>query len=117
MRVRADQTDAAEAARDQTADEREPGRSVLGRDDIEAERLAEAILVDADRVHDADVDRAATLPALDHERVQGQVRERRAIQRPGAEVLDDLGEPCSSASRSASSRLAAAQVFPVSPGL
>src|SRR3989442_8794404 len=64
MRVRADRAHAGEAARDQTADEREPGGPVLGGDDVEAERFAECVPVDADGVHDADVDRAATLPAL-----------------------------------------------------
>jgi hypothetical protein len=43
-------------------------------------------------VHDADVDRAAALPALDLERVEGDIRIRGAVERPGAEVLDDLIE-------------------------
>ena len=43
VRVRADQLDAGEAARDQAADEGEPGGAVLGGDDVEAERLAEAV--------------------------------------------------------------------------
>jgi hypothetical protein len=54
VRVRADELDAAEAARDQRANVREPGGAVFGRDDVEPERLAEAILVDADGVYDAD---------------------------------------------------------------
>ena len=89
VRVRADQLHAGEAARDQAAHEREPGGAVLGGDDVEAERLAEAVPVDADRVHDADVDRAAALAALDHQRVERHVRVGRAVERPGAEVLDD----------------------------
>ena len=89
MRVRADQLDAGETARDQAADEREPGCPVLGGDDVEAERLAEAVAVDADGVHDADVDDPAALPALDHQRVERRVRVGRTVQRPGAEVLDD----------------------------
>ena len=57
VRVRGDELDAGEAARDQAAQEGEPGGAVLGGDDVEAEPLAEAVAVDADRVHDADVDR------------------------------------------------------------
>ena len=93
MRVRADQLDAGEAARDQAAQEGEPGGAVLGGDDVEAERLAEAVAVDADRVHDADVDRAAALAALDDQRVEAsRTAYGRAVERPGAEVLDDLVE-------------------------
>jgi hypothetical protein len=43
----------------------------------------------ATRVHDADIDRAAALAALNLERVQDQVRVRHPVARPGAEVLDD----------------------------
>jgi hypothetical protein len=97
MRVRADQPHACEPTSDQAAQEGEPGGAVLGGNDVEAERPAEAVPVDADRVHNADVDRAAALPALDHQRVQRHVRVRSALERPGAEVLDDLvealGEP------------------------
>jgi len=64
-------------------------RPLLGGDDVKAERLAEAVPVDADRVHDADVDRAAALAALDHQRVQGHVCVGCAVERAGAEVLDD----------------------------
>jgi hypothetical protein len=92
VRVRADQADTAEAAGDERAQEGEPGRAVLARDDVEAERLAQAVAVDADRVHDADVDRAAALAALHDERVEGDVRVRGAVERPAAEVLDDLIE-------------------------
>src|SRR5205823_4743423 len=77
---------------DQATDERQPGGVVLGRDDIKAERLAEALGVDADRVHDADVDGAAALAALHHQRVQGHVSVGGAVERAGAEVLDDLVE-------------------------
>jgi hypothetical protein len=89
MRVRADQPHAGEAARDQTADERQPGGAVLGGDDVEAERFAEAVPVDADRVHDADVDRPPTLPALDHQRIKRHVRVGRTVERSAPEVLDD----------------------------
>ena len=92
MRVRADQADTGEAARDQTADEREPGGAVFARDDVEAQRFSEAVTVDADRVHDAGVDRPPTLPALDHQRIQRHLRVGRAVERTGAEVLDDLIE-------------------------
>jgi len=67
--VRAGQPHTGQAARDETTHEGEPGSAVLGRDDVEAERLAEAIAVDADGVHDADVDRAAALAALHDQRV------------------------------------------------
>ena len=50
MRVRADQLDTGETASDQATDVGEPGSAVLGGDDVEAERLAEAVLVDADGV-------------------------------------------------------------------
>jgi hypothetical protein len=83
------QLDAGEAACDQAADEREPGGAVFGGDDVEAQRLAEAVAVDADGVHDADVDDPAALAALDHQCVERHVRVGRSVQRPGAEVLDD----------------------------
>src|SRR5439155_21694064 len=92
VRVRTDQLHTGEAARDQTTDVGEPGGAVLGGDDVEAKRLAEAVPVDADGVHDADVDRAAALAALDLERVEGDVRVGGAVERPRAEVLDDLIE-------------------------
>jgi hypothetical protein len=72
--------------------EGEPGGTVLAGDDVEAERLAEAVPVDRDRVHDAGVDGAAALAALDLERVQDKVRVGRAVGRADAEVLDDLIE-------------------------
>src|SRR5205814_5106608 len=56
VRVRGDQAYTGEAAREERAQEGEPAGAVLGGDDDEAERLAEAVPVDADRVHDADVD-------------------------------------------------------------
>jgi hypothetical protein len=89
---------------------REPGGAVLGGDDVEAERLAEALAVDADGVADADVDGSAALAALDDQRVEGEVGVGGAIERAGAVVLDDLIErlgqprdlaPCSSARRRA----------------
>ena len=43
VRVRGDELDAGEAAGDQAAQEGEPGGAVLGGDDVEAERLAEAV--------------------------------------------------------------------------
>jgi hypothetical protein len=90
VRVRGQQADAAEAARDQRAQQRQPGGAVLGRDDVEAERLAEAVPVDADRVHDADVDRVPALAALHHQRVERQVRIGAAVERAAAEVVNDL---------------------------
>ena len=92
MGVAGDQADAGETASDERAQEGEPAGAVLAGDDVEAERFAEAVPIDADGVHDADVDRAAALPALDLERVEGDVRIRGAVERPGAEVLDDLIE-------------------------
>ena len=95
--VAGDQADAGESAGDERAQEGEPGRPVLAGDDVEAERLAEAVSVNGDRVHDAGVDRAAAFPALDLERVEHEVRVGRTVERAGAEVLDDriqrLGEP------------------------
>src|SRR5581483_12497169 len=88
VRVRGDQPDAAEAARDQAAEEGEPAGAVLAGDHVEAERFPEAVLVDANGVDDADVDRAAALAALDLEAVKRHVRVRRRIKRAGAEVLD-----------------------------
>src|SRR5712691_11959694 len=43
VRVARDELDAGEAAGDETAQEGEPGRPVLAGDDVEAERLAEAV--------------------------------------------------------------------------
>jgi len=43
-------------------------------------------------VDDTGVHCPAALTALDHQRVEGHVRVRRSIERPGAEVLDDLVE-------------------------
>jgi len=40
-------------------------------------------------VHDAGVDGAAALAALDLEPVQDEVRVGRAVERAGAELLDD----------------------------
>ena len=88
VRVRGDQPDAGEAACDQAPEEGEPGGAVLLGDDVEPERLAVAVPVDGDRVHDARVDGASALAALDDERVQGQVRVGRPVERPRAEVLD-----------------------------
>jgi hypothetical protein len=89
VRVRGDELDPGEASRDERAQEGEPGGTVLLRDHVEAERLAEAVAVDGDRVHGAGVDRATALAALDLERVQDEVRVGRAVERAGAEVLDD----------------------------
>ena len=89
VRIRAHELDAGEPAGDERAQEREPGRAILAGDDVEPERLAEALLVDRDRVHDAVVDRATALAALDHERVQDEVRVGRTLERAGAEVLHD----------------------------
>src|SRR5262249_1082089 len=71
MGIRGRQPDGVEAARYERAEEGEPGGAVLGGHDVEPERLAEAVLVDADRVNDADVDRPPTFAALDHQRVEG----------------------------------------------
>jgi hypothetical protein len=87
--IRGDEPHAGEAAGDERAQEGEPGGAVLPRDDVEAERLAEAVSIDGDRVHDAGVDRPAALAALDLERVEDEVRVRSTVQRAGAEVLDD----------------------------
>ena len=87
--IRGDELDAGETAGDERAQEGEPGGAILGGDDVEPERLPEAVAVDGDRVHDAGVDRPAALPALDLERVQDEVRVGRAVERARAEVLDD----------------------------
>jgi hypothetical protein len=92
VRVRGDEPDAGEAAGDERAQEGEPGRPVFARDDVEAERLAEAVAVDCDRVHDAGVNGATPFAALDLERVQDEVRVRRSVERAGTGVLDDLIE-------------------------
>jgi hypothetical protein len=68
------------------------GGAVLAGDDVQAERFAVAAAVDRDRVHDADVHRPATLATLDDERVEGHVGVGAAVERAGAEVLDDLVE-------------------------
>src|SRR5439155_15011294 len=69
-----------------------PGGAVLAGDDVETERLTDAVPVDADRVDDADVDGPAALAALDDQRVEGDVRVGGAVERPRAELLDDLVE-------------------------
>src|SRR2546430_17305968 len=92
MRVARHKTDAAEAARNERGEEGKPGGAVLAGDDVETERLAEAVPVDADGVDDADVDRPAALPALDDQRIERQVRVGGAVERPGAELLDDRVE-------------------------
>src|SRR4029079_19269840 len=92
MRVRADQLDSAEAASEQRAQEGEPGGAVLRGDDVEAERFAEAVAVDANGVHDADVDRPSALAPLDDQGVEGDVRVGAAVERAGAEVFDNLVE-------------------------
>ena len=51
-----EQADARQAASDKRAQEGEPGSAVLGGDDVEPERLAEAVAVDGHRVHDAGID-------------------------------------------------------------
>jgi hypothetical protein len=84
MRVAGDQADAAEAAGDERAQKREPGGAVLAGDDVQAERLAEAVTVDADRMHDADADRAPALAALDNQRIEGDIGVGRAVERAGA---------------------------------
>jgi hypothetical protein len=97
MRIRGQQADAGEAAGDQAAQEGEPGGAVLAGDDIEAERLTEAVSIAGDGLHDAGVDRSTALAALDLERIQDEVRVGPALERAGAEVGDDriqrLGEP------------------------
>ena len=92
MRVGGHQPDAGEATGDERAQEGEPGRAVLAGDDIEAERLAEAVAVDGDRVDDADVDAAAALPAFHDQGVEshdgygpqpsGRVRKTRRVETP-----------------------------------
>src|ERR671935_81077 len=47
-----------------------PGSTVLRGDHVESARLAEAVAVDGDRVHDAGIDGPAALAALNLERVQ-----------------------------------------------
>jgi len=91
MRVRADQLDADEAARDQAADVGQPGGAVLADDDVETERLAEAVPVDTDGVHDAGVARAATLAALDQQRVERHLRVGRAFERACAFFCVSVG--------------------------
>src|SRR5712691_2008847 len=88
--VRGDEEDAGEAARDEPPEEGEPTGAILLGDDLEAERLPVAVAVDADRVDDADVDRLPALAAADDEGVEHQVGVGSAIERPGAEVLDQL---------------------------
>ena len=90
--VRGDQADAAEAPSDQAAQEGEPGGAVLAGDDVEAERLPEAVGVDSDRVHHAGVDGAAALATLHLGRVHDQIRVGGAVERAGAKVLDDRVE-------------------------
>jgi hypothetical protein len=70
--VRGHQEDAAEAPRDQAAQEGKPGGAVVLGDDVQAERLAEAVPVDGNGVDDAGVDGAAARAALDDERVEHQ---------------------------------------------
>ncbi len=89
VRVGGNQADAGKAAGNQAAQEGEPGGTVLARDDVESQRLPVAIAVDRDCVHDAGVDGAAALAALDLEPVQDEVRVGRAVERAGAELLDD----------------------------
>ena len=84
-----DELDAGEPAGDEASEEGEPGGAVLGSDDVEAERLAEAVGVDGDRVDDAGIHRATSLAALDVERVEDEVGVGGAVARSGAEVLDD----------------------------
>jgi hypothetical protein len=66
--------DAGEATGDQAPEEGEPGGAVLRGDDVEPERLAEALSVDGDRVHDAGIDGPPALAALDLERIEDEVR-------------------------------------------
>ncbi len=90
MGVRGQQANAAEAPRDQAAQEGKPGGAVLLGDDVQAERLAVAVLVGANGVHTADVDGPTALAALDHQRIEGEIRVGRRFERSGAEVLDEL---------------------------
>jgi hypothetical protein len=90
--VRGHEAHALKAASDETPEEGEPGGAVLLRDDIEAERLAVAVTIDSDRVHDADVDGPAALAALHDQGVEDQVRVGAFRERAGAEILDDLVE-------------------------
>ena len=92
MGIRGDQADAPKAAGEERAQEREPGRPLLGCDDVEPERLAVAIAAHGDRVHDAGVDGAAAFAALDLERVEHQVGVGPLLEWPGAELLDELVE-------------------------
>jgi hypothetical protein len=77
---------------DELPQESQPGRPVLARDHIEPERLAVAVAVDGNRVHDAGVNGPAAVAALDLERVEHEIRVGARLQRPGAELLDDLIE-------------------------
>ena len=81
--------DAGEAAGDEAAQEGEPGGAVLGGDDVEAERLAEALRLTPTACTTQTLtvrppSRHLTTSASEH-----QVRVRGAVERAGAEVLDD----------------------------
>src|SRR5262249_49158221 len=74
VRVARDELDAGEAAGDEAPQEGEPGGALLAGDHVEAERLAEAVPVHGDRVHDTRIHGPTALAALDLERVQDEVR-------------------------------------------
>ena len=92
MGIRGDQADAPKAAGEKRAQEREPGRPLLGGDDVEPERLAVAIAAHGHRVHDPGAHGAAAFAAPRLERVEHQVGVGPLRKRPGAELLDELVE-------------------------
>jgi hypothetical protein len=83
-----DQADTGQPARGQRAQEGEPAGAVLIGGDVEAEDLAAAVGVDADRDQGVHVDRAAVLADLDDQRVGPHERVRTGVQWPVAERLD-----------------------------
>ncbi len=85
-----DELDAGQATGDQGTQEGQPAGAVLGGGDVQAEDLAVAVGVDADRDQRVHVDDAAALADLLGERVDPDERVRAGVQGPVAKGGDLL---------------------------
>src|SRR5690606_23271203 len=85
-----DELDARQAAGDQTAQERRPGRAVFRRADVHPEDLAVTVGVDASGDEHAGGGDAAAFADPHRPRIAPHEGVRRAVQRPGSPCLDDL---------------------------
>jgi hypothetical protein len=85
--VGGDEPDSGQAAGGQVPEEPGPPGAVLSRGDLQAQDLPVPVAVHPRRQQRVDVDGAAALADLQHQRVRGRERVRAGARRPGPERL------------------------------